>query len=44
MNDRLTAYWQEWRPTIYRWIAAIVIFVLFAFVMEEYFDFFDRFR
>jgi hypothetical protein len=44
MNNLLTAYWQEWRPAIYRWAAAIVIFALFAFVMEEYFDLFDRFR
>jgi hypothetical protein len=44
MNNLLTACWQEWRPSIYRWAAAILIFVLFALAMEEYFDLFDHFR
>ena len=28
------------RPDIFRWIAAILIFALFAWVIVEYFDFF----
>jgi hypothetical protein len=44
MNRLLIAYWREWRPYIFGWTAAVVIFVLFAFFMEEYFDLFDHFR
>jgi len=40
----LIAYWREWRPYIFRWIAAILIFALFAFFMEEYFNYFEYFR
>jgi len=41
---RLLAYRPEWRPYVFRWTAAIFIFALFAFVIEEYFDLFDHFR
>jgi hypothetical protein len=44
MNSLLIAYWREWRPYVFRWTAAILIFALFALVMEEYFDYFDHFR
>jgi len=44
MNRLLIANWREWRPYIFAWTTATLIFVLFAFVMEEYFDLFDHFR
>jgi len=44
MARPLMAYWKQWRPTIFRWIAAILIFTLFALIMEEYFNYFDHFR
>jgi len=44
MNRLVIAYWREWRPSIYRWTAAISIFVLFALAMEAYFNHFDYFR
>ncbi len=44
MNRLLIGYWREWRPDILRWIAAALIFALFAWVMLDYFDYFDRFR
>ena len=34
-------YWREWRPDILRWAAAILIFALFAWIIVDYFDFFD---
>ena len=42
MNKLLIDYWREWRPDIYRWIAAIAIFALFAWIMVDYHDYFDR--
>jgi hypothetical protein len=42
--NRLLTYWREWRPFISRWAAAVFISVLFASVMEEYFDLFSHFR
>ena len=42
MNKLLIAYWRDWRADIYRWIAAIAIFALFAWVMADYYDYFDR--
>jgi len=44
MNKLLTDYWRDWRPDIYRWIAAIAIFALFAWIMVDYHDYFDRAR
>ena len=44
MNRLLIGYWREWRPDIFRWIAAILIFTLFAWVLTDYFDYFDHFR
>jgi len=44
MNNPLITYWRECRTYVYRWTAAILIFVLFVFVMEGYFDYFDHFR
>jgi hypothetical protein len=41
MNRQLVDYWREWRPDILRWIGAILIFPLFAWVIVDYFDFFD---
>ena len=41
MNRLLIDYWREWRPDILRWIAAILMFALFAWVIVDYFDFFD---
>jgi hypothetical protein len=41
MNRLWIDYWREWRPDILRWIAAILIFALFAWVIVDYFDFFD---
>ena len=41
MNRLLIDYWREWRPEILRWIAAILIFALFAWVIVDYFDFFQ---
>ena len=41
MNRLLIDFWREWRPDILRWIAAILIFALFAWVIVDYFDFFD---
>jgi hypothetical protein len=41
MNRQLVDYWREWRPDILRWIGAILIFALFAWVIVDYFDFFD---
>ena len=41
MNRLLIDYWREWRPDILRWIAAILIFALFAWVIVDYFDYFD---
>jgi len=46
MNDLLISYWRQWRPDILRWIAAILIFALFAWVMlrsSEGLDYFDKF-
>jgi hypothetical protein len=37
----LIDYWQMWRPEILRWIAAVVIFALFAWGVSEYFDYSD---
>jgi hypothetical protein len=37
----LIDYWREWRPDVLRWIAAILIFALFAWFIVDYFDFFD---
>jgi hypothetical protein len=37
----LIDYWREWRPDVLRWIAAILIFALFAWFIADYFDFFD---
>ena len=42
MSKLLIAYWRDWRADIYRWIAAIAIFALFAWVMADYYDYFDR--
>ena len=42
MNKLLIAYWRDSRADIYRWIAAIAIFALFAWVMADYYDYFDR--
>ena len=42
MNKLLIAYWRDWRADIYRWIAAIAIFALFAWIMVGYHDHFDR--
>jgi hypothetical protein len=44
MNGLLIACWREWQPYIFAWTAAMLIFVLFALVMEEYFDLFHHFR
>ena len=44
MNRLLIDYWREWRPEILRWLAAILIFGLFAWVMLDYYDYFDHFR
>jgi len=44
MNKLLIGYWREWRPDILRWIAAIVVFALFAWIMVDYYDYFDHFR
>jgi len=44
MNRLLTDYWREWRPDILRWIAAVLIFALFAWVILDYYDYFDHFR
>jgi outer membrane protein OmpA-like peptidoglycan-associated protein len=41
MNRRLIGYWREWRSDILRWIAAIVIFALFAWVMSVLYDYFS---
>ena len=41
MNRLLIDYWKQWRPDILRWIAAILIFALFAWIIVDYFDFFD---
>ena len=43
LGDRASQldYWREWRPDILRWIAAILIFALFAWVIVDYFDYFD---
>jgi hypothetical protein len=41
MNPLLIDFWRKWRPDILRWIAAILIFALFAWIIVDYFDFFD---
>jgi hypothetical protein len=41
MDKLLINYWRVWRHDILRWIAAISIFALFAWLMLEYFNFFD---
>ena len=42
MSRLLIAYWRDWQADIYRWIAAIAIFALFAWVMTDYYAYFDR--
>jgi hypothetical protein len=42
MNRPLIDYWWDRRPDILRWIAAIAIFALFAWIMADYYDYFDR--
>jgi hypothetical protein len=37
----LIDYRRQWRPDILRWIAAILIFALFAWIIVDYFDVFD---
>jgi hypothetical protein len=41
MNTTWIDYLRQWRPDILRWIAAIVIFAVFAWVMLDYSDIFD---
>ena len=47
--DMLTIYWRQWQPDILRWMAATVIFAVFAAFMlwssrgQDYFDHFDPF-
>ena len=41
MNRTLIDYLRQWRPDILRWIAAILIFAVFAWVMLDYFGDFD---
>jgi len=41
MNRLLIDCWRQWRPDILRWIAAILIFALFAWFIIDYFDYFD---
>jgi hypothetical protein len=41
MNRTLIDYLQQWRPDILRWIAAILVFAVFAWVMSFYFGNFD---
>ena len=46
MNDQLISYWRQWSPDILRWIAAIVVFAIFAWVMTHFSkgsDYFDKF-
>jgi hypothetical protein len=40
MNRLLIDYWRARRPDILRWIAAILIFALFALFIVGYFDYF----
>jgi hypothetical protein len=41
MNTMWIDHLRQWRPDILRWIAAIVVFAVFAWVMLEYFSTFD---
>ena len=41
MNKTLINYFQQWRLDILRWIAAIAVFAVFAWVMLDYFNTFD---
>ena len=41
MKRLLIDYWRQWRPDILRWIAATLIFALFAWIIVDYFDFFE---
>jgi len=46
MDSPLIGYWRQWGPDIVRWIAAIVIFAVFAWVMTRYSKgagYFDKF-
>ena len=44
MKMLLYGYWRQWRHDIFRWIGAIVVFALFAWLMLNYFDHFDHFH
>jgi hypothetical protein len=37
MNRTLINYLRQWRPDILRWIAVVLIFAVFAWIMLDYF-------